>query len=96
MIDREQVRHVAHLGRLQLSESEEVAFTNQLGEILDYFEQLNELDPLLVGVEPTTRAIATVNVTRQDNLKPWEDKEVLLDGAPEREDDYFRVPQILG
>ncbi|WP_019500944.1 Asp-tRNA(Asn)/Glu-tRNA(Gln) amidotransferase subunit GatC [Pseudanabaena sp. PCC 6802] len=96
MIDREQVRHVAHLGRLQLSEAEEVAFTTQLGEILDYFEQLNELDPLLVGVEPTTRAIATVNVTRQDDLKPWEDKEVLLDGAPEREDDYFRVPQILG
>jgi aspartyl-tRNA(Asn)/glutamyl-tRNA(Gln) amidotransferase subunit C len=96
MIDREQVRHVAHLGRLQLSEAEEAAFTTQLGEILDYFEQLNELDPLLVGVEPTTRAIATVNVTRQDNLKPWEDKEVLLNGAPEREDDYFRVPQILG
>jgi aspartyl-tRNA(Asn)/glutamyl-tRNA(Gln) amidotransferase subunit C len=81
---------------LQLSEAEEVAFTTQLGEILDYFEQLNELDPLLVGIEPTTRAIATVNVTRQDDLKPWEDKELLLDGAPEREDDYFRVPQILG
>jgi aspartyl-tRNA(Asn)/glutamyl-tRNA(Gln) amidotransferase subunit C len=96
MIDREQVRHVAHLSRLQLSEAEEVAFTTQLGEILDYFEQLNELDPLLVGIEPTTRAIATVNVTRQDDLKPWEDKELLLDGAPEREDDYFRVPQILG
>jgi aspartyl-tRNA(Asn)/glutamyl-tRNA(Gln) amidotransferase subunit C len=96
MIDREQVRHVAHLGRLQLSEAEEVAFTTQLGEILDYFEQLSELDPLLVNVEPTTRAIATLNVTRPDNPKPWEDKEVLLDGAPEREDDFFRVPQIMG
>jgi aspartyl-tRNA(Asn)/glutamyl-tRNA(Gln) amidotransferase subunit C len=96
MIDRKQVRHVANLGRLQLSEAEEVAFTTQLGGILEYFEQLSELDPLLVDVEPTTRAIATINVTRSDTPKPWEDKEVLLDGAPEREDDYFRVPQIMG
>lgn len=96
MIDREQVRHVANLGRLQLSEAEEIAFTSQLGDILDYFEQLSELDPLLQGVEPTARAIATVNVTRPDTPKPYEDKEALLNGAPEREDDFFRVPQIMG
>lgn len=96
MIDREQVRHVAHLGRLELSEAEEISFTSQLSEIIDYFEQLSELDALLVDVEPTTRAIATVNITRPDILIPCEDKELLLDGSPEREDDFFRVPQIMG
>lgn len=96
MIDQKQVRHVANLGRLQLSEAEEVSFTSQLGEILDYFEQLSELDPLLVGVEPTTRAIAMVNITRPDTLVPYTDKEILLEGAPDREEDFFRVPQIMG
>jgi aspartyl-tRNA(Asn)/glutamyl-tRNA(Gln) amidotransferase subunit C len=95
MIDREQVRHVAHLGRLQLTENEEVAFTKQLDSILDYFQQLNELDPLLEGVEPTTRAVNTVNVTRPDVLQPFSDREILLGCAPDREEDFFRVPQIM-
>ena len=96
MIDREQVRHVARLGRLQLSEAEEIAFTKQLDGILDYFQQLNELDPFLEGVEPTTRAVNTVNVTRADILQPFSDREVLLECAPDREEDFFRVPQIMG
>jgi aspartyl-tRNA(Asn)/glutamyl-tRNA(Gln) amidotransferase subunit C len=96
MINREQVRHVAHLGRLQLTEEEEIAFTGQLDNILDYFQQLNELDPLLEGVEPTTRAVNVVNVTRPDLLIPFGDREVLLDCAPDRDADFFRVPQIMG
>jgi len=96
MIDRDQVRHVARLGRLQLTPAEEVAFTEQLDSILGYFEQLNELDPLLEGVKPTTRAIDTLNVTRADELQPYGDREALLNCAPDREENFFRVPQILG
>jgi aspartyl-tRNA(Asn)/glutamyl-tRNA(Gln) amidotransferase subunit C len=96
MIDRQQVQHVAHLARLQLSEAEEAKFTQQLGDILDYFEQLNELDPLLEGVKPTLRAIANVNVTRPDAEIPSLDREVILSAAPEREDEFFQVPQIMG
>lgn len=96
MIDRTQVQHIARLSRLQLTESEETAFTSQLGEILNYFEQLNELDELLVGVEPTTRAIATLNISRSDSLNPYTDKEALLNCAPDREDEFFKVPQIMG
>ncbi|MDX2256811.1 MAG: Asp-tRNA(Asn)/Glu-tRNA(Gln) amidotransferase subunit GatC [Pseudanabaenaceae cyanobacterium bins.39] len=96
MIDREQVRHVAHLGRLQLTEGEEIAFTKQLDSILGYFQQLNELDPLLEGVEPTTRAVNAVNITRPDLLTPFSDRESLLDCAPDRDEDFFRVPQIMG
>jgi aspartyl-tRNA(Asn)/glutamyl-tRNA(Gln) amidotransferase subunit C len=96
MIDRPQVQHIAKLSRLKLTEAEEIAFTSQLGDILDYFEQLNELDELLVGVEPTTRAIATVNITRTDTPNPYPDKEALLNCAPDREDEFFKVPQIMG
>lgn len=96
MIDRSQVQHIARLARLELSEAEEIAFTSQLGNILSYFEQLNELDELLVNVEPTTRAIASVNVTRLDHLAPYGNREALLGCAPDREDEFFKVPQIMG
>lgn len=92
-IDREQVRKVAHLARLELTGTEEEQFTTQLSSILEYFEQLSELDT--EDVPPTTRAIETSNVTRPDELRPFDDKEALLAAAPEQEDQYFRVPQIL-
>ncbi|GAB4237405.1 MAG: Asp-tRNA(Asn)/Glu-tRNA(Gln) amidotransferase subunit GatC [Stanieria sp.] len=93
MIDREQVRKVAHLARLEISSAEEEQFTTQLNSILDYFEQLSELDT--ENVPPTTRAIELSNITRPDQLKPFPDKDALLKAAPEQEGDYFRVPQIL-
>jgi len=64
-----------------------------LGRILDYFEQLSELD--ITGVAPTTRAIDVSNVTRADNLQPYPDREAILQSAPEQEGDYFKVPKIL-
>lgn len=92
-IDREQVKKVAHLARLEITPQEEEEFTTQLSSILEYVEQLNELDT--TDVPPTTRAIETSNITRDDRLNPFSNKEKLLDQAPLREDNYFRVPQIL-
>ncbi len=94
MIDLEQVRKVANLARLQLTEAEEKQFTTQLSDILDYFEQLSELDT--ENVEPTTRAIDVSNITRADILQPYTDREELLKQAPAQEGDFFRVPQIMG
>ncbi|MBE9180734.1 Asp-tRNA(Asn)/Glu-tRNA(Gln) amidotransferase subunit GatC [Oculatella sp. LEGE 06141] len=93
MIDREQVHKVAHLARLNLTPEEEEQFTTQLGNILGYFEQLNELDTS--QVEPTTRAIDVSNVTRADITKPYENREAILESAPNREGEFFRVPQIF-
>ncbi|MBD0334738.1 MAG: Asp-tRNA(Asn)/Glu-tRNA(Gln) amidotransferase subunit GatC [Cyanobacteria bacterium Co-bin13] len=93
MIDLEQVRKVALLARLDLSPEEEQQFTGQLSSILEYFEQLNELDT--ENVEPTTRAIELNNITRPDELKPFEGRQEILSCAPEREEDYFKVPKIL-
>jgi aspartyl-tRNA(Asn)/glutamyl-tRNA(Gln) amidotransferase subunit C len=93
MIDLEQVRKVALLARLELSPEEEKQFTGQLSSILEYVEQLGELDT--ANVEPTTRAIEVSNITRDDALEPFAGRGDILDCAPEREDDFFKVPKIL-
>lgn len=93
MIDRDQVQKVAHLARLQLTPDEEEKFTMQLNDILDYFEQLSELD--VSDVPPTTRAIDVSNVVRPDAHQPSPAREALLDNAPDRDGDFFKVPKIV-
>ena len=93
MIDSQLVRKVANLARLELTADEEAQFTTQLGSILDYIEQLNQLD--VTNVAPTTRAIDVSNVTREDILQPYPDREAILNSAPQQEGDFFRVPKIL-
>lgn len=93
MIDREEVRKVANLARLAITPEEEAEFATQLSDILEYFEQLSELETK--DVPPTTRAIDTSNITRPDELEPFTEKEALLKEAPDRDDEFFRVPKIL-
>lgn len=93
MIDREQVRKVALLARLELTPEEEEQFTAQLSSILEYFDQLSELD--VSNVPPTTRAIDVSNVMRKDELQPYAERQAILESAPEQEGEYFKVPQIL-
>jgi aspartyl-tRNA(Asn)/glutamyl-tRNA(Gln) amidotransferase subunit C len=93
MFPIEQVRKVAHLARLQLTPEEENKFVGQLGDILDYFEQLRELDTEKVA--PTTRAIELSNIMRADDLKPFVDRDDILNIAPEQDGDFFKVPKIL-
>jgi aspartyl-tRNA(Asn)/glutamyl-tRNA(Gln) amidotransferase subunit C len=93
MIDRDQVRKVANLARLQLTPAEEDQFTPQLNSILGYFEQLSELDTSTV--EPTARVIALSNITRTDDLTPYPEQEAILSGAPDAEGGFFRVPKIV-
>ncbi|EAZ94152.1 Asp-tRNA(Asn)/Glu-tRNA(Gln) amidotransferase subunit GatC [Crocosphaera chwakensis] len=93
MLDRQQVQKIAHLARLDITPEEEEQFAGQLSDILDYFEQLGELDT--ENVSPTTRAVELSNITRQDSSQVYSDREALLQEAPNPEDDFFRVPQIL-
>lgn len=93
MIDQAQVHKVAHLARLALTEAEESQFATQLSDILDYVDQLSELD--VQDVLPTTRAIDVSNITRADQSQVYPEREAILAGAPEQEGDFFRVPQII-
>ena len=93
MISREQVHKVANLARLELTPEEEEQFTIQLGDILDYIQQMSELD--VSNVAPTTRAIDVSNVMREDKLQPYADREAILKSAPQQEGEFFRVPKIM-
>ncbi|GAB4218552.1 MAG: Asp-tRNA(Asn)/Glu-tRNA(Gln) amidotransferase subunit GatC [Synechococcales cyanobacterium] len=93
MITREDVQHVAHLARLALSPEEEERFTEQLGSILTYVEQLGQLET--TGIDPLRDGHALNETLRQDQVRPWPDPETLLQNAPERSGDFFKVPKIL-
>jgi aspartyl-tRNA(Asn)/glutamyl-tRNA(Gln) amidotransferase subunit C len=92
-ITTDDVRKVATLARLDLPEEKIATYTGQLERILDYVAQLESVDT--EGVPPTTRAVEVVNVTREDVVTPTDVREQLLNEAPQREGDFFRVPKIL-
>jgi aspartyl-tRNA(Asn)/glutamyl-tRNA(Gln) amidotransferase subunit C len=93
MLDREQVHKVATLARLELTPAEEEQYARQMSSILDYFEQLSELDT--TTVEPTTRAIDMQNITRIDRQENYDHLDDIYRTAPDREDEFFKVPKIL-
>jgi aspartyl-tRNA(Asn)/glutamyl-tRNA(Gln) amidotransferase subunit C len=92
-ISKDQVRHVAHLARLAVSEEEVDMMTKQLGDIIHYAELLNELDT--TGVEPTTHVLDLKNVMRKDEPRKWITREDALKNAPDHKDGQFKVPSIL-
>lgn len=92
-ITRKDVDYVANLARLELSEDEADRYEKELLDVLKFIDKLNELDT--EGVEPMVYALEGGNVLREDVLKESMDVEDVLANAPEREDDYFRVPKIV-
>lgn len=93
-IDPSTVKHVAHLARLSLNDTEIEQYSSQLASILQYISKLNEIDT--ENVLPTSHAVASLkNVYRKDILKGSLSVEDALKNAPEREDDLFKVPQII-
>ncbi len=89
----EEVRHIARLARVGLSDDEMPRLQSQLSQILDYFRRLQEVDT--ENVPPTAHTLAMHNVMREDEPQPSIDKEEVLANAPQREDDRFRVRAIL-
>ncbi|KEF36262.1 aspartyl/glutamyl-tRNA(Asn/Gln) amidotransferase subunit C [Schinkia azotoformans MEV2011] len=92
-ISIEQVKHVAHLARLAVTEEEAEKFTQHLDAIIEYAELLNELDT--ENVEPTTHVLDIKNVLRKDTARSWLTQEEALKNAPQQRDGQFRVPSII-
>jgi aspartyl-tRNA(Asn)/glutamyl-tRNA(Gln) amidotransferase subunit C len=87
------IKKVARLARLELTEKEEATLGNQLEQILTYMEQLNRLDT--TGIEPTSHAIPVCNAFRGDEISPSFPKEEVLGIGPDQEDSHFKVPRII-
>lgn len=92
MITVKDVEHVAKLARLELTEEEKEKFTRQLGDVLKYVEQMNEIDT--TGVKPMAHAFDVVNVMRDDKVVYEQKKEELMKNAPDEENGFFKVPKI--
>lgn len=93
MIDKKDVKKIAHLARLELEDSQVESMSKQLSDILDYVESLNELD--LEGVEPTAHAVEVKNVFRDDNVKKSDIFNDVIEQSADHQDRYFKVPKVL-
>ena len=93
-VSRKDVEHIAELARLKFEEKELDQFTNDLNEILTYVEKLNELDT--ENVEPLSHPIESVNNFREDVVKPSIKREEALKNAPDKDEEFFKVPKVIG
>ena len=89
----EQVSWVAHLARLELGPADREMMARQLSAILEYMEQLKQVNT--DGVEPLAHALAVHNVFRDDEPAPSLPVDQALANAPQRKGDFFRVPAVL-
>ena len=92
-ITKKEVEHVAKLARLALKEEEAEQLTRQLSDILTYVEKLNELDTK--DVEPTSHVLPVRNVLREDEVSGSIDRGKALVNAPDRTEEFFRVPKVI-
>lgn len=88
------VRHVARLARLDVTDEEVELFAGQLGAVLEHASDIAALDT--GGVVPTAHPLPLVNVLREDEVVAGLDREEVLAMAPAAEEGRFRVPRILG
>lgn len=93
-LSRQDVEKVSLLGRLSLSPEELDRMTAQLGAVVGYVEQLQELD--VTNVEPMAHAVPTSNVFRPDELRPSFDRAAMLSNAPNADGECYLVPAVLG
>ncbi|HEX5273848.1 MAG TPA: Asp-tRNA(Asn)/Glu-tRNA(Gln) amidotransferase subunit GatC [Candidatus Rubrimentiphilum sp.] len=88
------VRYVAKLARIALSEDEAERFGEQLGDLLEHVNVLSELETS--AVPATAQVVESKNVERADEAGACLDRETVLSMAPQRQGAFFRVPRIIG
>jgi aspartyl-tRNA(Asn)/glutamyl-tRNA(Gln) amidotransferase subunit C len=92
-LSREEVLHIAHLARIDLTDEEITRFSEQLSHLLENFEILQQVDT--TGVTPTAQSVALQSVMRDDEVAPSFKPDDILENAPRREGDFFRVRAVL-
>jgi len=92
-LERSQVAKIALLARLSLSEQELDAATDQLGKIVDLFQQLDQVNT--DGIEPLVHAVELQNVLAVDQVAPSISRELALRNAPSSDEECFRVNAVL-
>ena len=92
-LTNEEVRHIALLARIGMTDEEVEQMQDQLSNILEHFDVLNQVDT--EGVEPTGHSVDVTSVMREDKARASYPREEILSNAPNREDDRIRVRAVL-
>ncbi len=93
-LSEQEVRHVALLARLALTDDQVETLRDELNSILGHIDQIQRLD--LTDVPPMTHAVPLVNETREDVVREGLTRDRALKNAPEAADGAFVIPQIVG
>ncbi len=93
MLTIEEVKKIAVLARIQVTDEETEKFQKELSAILDYVEELKAVD--VEGLEEVSQVTGLVNVQREDRVVEAENKEEILSQAPEIKDGFYKVKAIL-
>lgn len=92
-VDEKTVRRIAHLARIKITDDEAAGLESELSAILDWVEQLSEVDT--ESVEPMTRVVPISLKQREDIVKDGEKPNEIVANAPMSEDDFFVVPKVV-
>lgn len=93
-ISEETLDYISTLAKLELSPEERQQAGRDLEQMLDFFDQLNDLDT--EGMEPMSHSFPIHNVLRPDQVTNEDQRERMLENAPVRKDAYFVVPRTIG
>jgi len=91
MISKDQVKHIAGLARLGLTDEEIEKYQKDISSVLDYVEKLEKVN--VSGIEPTSHSVRVENATRKDEIKSFDGR--LMDLAPDKKENYLKVKSIL-
>lgn len=92
-VDETTVRRIARLARIKITDDEAKSLEGELSGILNWVEQLDEIDT--AGVEPMTRVVAQNLKMREDKVDDGEMADAVLKNAPMVDDHYFVVPKVV-
>ncbi len=93
MITKKEVQHIASLARIGATEDELESFSQDLSNILEWIDQLKEVD--IDGVEPTAHIIGRKNIVREDKDYEFPNKKEIINLFPESKDEYNKVRSVL-
>lgn len=92
-VSREEILHIANLAQLELKEEEIDTYILHLQDILNFANIVNNAP--VEGLDITIGANEAKNVFRKDEIKVFEDRDALLQNAPEKEQNMFKIPKVI-
>lgn len=92
-VSKEEILHIAKLADLKINENEIDEYAKNLEDILEFMKVLDNVNT--DNVEETIETLSNVNVFRKDEVKEFEDKQALLQNAPDKENNMFKIPKVI-